>query len=129
MRKINSRHILFLVLSCVALFSYLLNSGQFSFLTRAVAAVFDSDLIPSRDNLWSIGLAQPSRWKDGRFSGIIDIGIDSTREQEINGSDRLVIGPADATNNEGGQIKLFGPSSGNYTILDNYNNDFRVITK
>lgn len=97
-------------------------------LNNVLASIFDSDLIPKQTNS-DIGIVTPDkRWRDGRFSGIMGLNIDVTRESEVNYSDRLVVGPTDF-NLEGGQIKFLGPvgAGAKYTYIDNYNNGLRIV--
>ncbi|MDP1688897.1 MAG: tail fiber domain-containing protein [bacterium] len=97
-------------------------------ISKVIAAVFDTDLIPSRDNTWNFGLPS-SRWNDARFSGTVGVGIDIARESENFFSDRLVLGPTATSSGEGGQLKLLGTTTKKYTILDNFYNNFRIITR
>ena len=43
-------------------------------IARVNAAVFDSDLIPASDNLYSVGLTSPSRWKNINISNLLNVG-------------------------------------------------------
>ncbi len=43
-------------------------------IARVSAAVFDSDIIPSQDNYYSVGLGAPSRWKNINISNLLNVG-------------------------------------------------------
>ncbi|MBI2035685.1 MAG: type II secretion system protein [Candidatus Liptonbacteria bacterium] len=43
-------------------------------IARVSAAVFDSDIIPGQDNIYSVGLSSPSRWKNINISNLLNVG-------------------------------------------------------
>ncbi|MDP1688979.1 MAG: tail fiber domain-containing protein [bacterium] len=99
-------------------------------LDRITAAVFDDNLVPLVSDTQNIGSTTTLlRWRNARFSGVVGIGVSTARDVQPDvddSSDRLVLGNINSAD-EGGQLKLLGTSSNKYFVLDNFQNNFRIL--
>lgn len=134
MKKFFKKYLVIVVLLLIVVIGLLEYSQNIGSLNSVVAAVFDSSLLPSKDNTWNLGLKQKLEtiWHSGRFSRTVGVGIGLDRDvapDTDTTSDALVLGPTATTTGEGGQLKLLGTSLNNYFVLDNYGNDLRILMR
>lgn len=110
-----------------------------SAIARASAAVFDSNLLPGADNMYSVGFNPSTRWRDAAFSGTVTVGgnvgigttgpaerlevVGDIRVETPNNSGDILFtdGTAYGLNRHSGQISLLGSIKGR---LVNHNPDF-----
>ncbi len=130
MFKNNKPYLILVALLFLGVLGLLEFSSNLGPLGKMFAVVFDSTLVPSIDNTWNFGLKQNALWQKARFSRTVGIGFGVDREGEVDSfADNLVLGPTSTSTGEGGQLKLLGTSSNKYVILDNYDNNLRVIIR